>query len=192
MDDIRKTDILVVPDRILRTPKFLCAVNLGTTIVGQQWLKDSIANEAWCDTSEYQVKDSAMEKYHSFNLFDSLLTAQKAKQDGKGGRHGNWLQGYEICVLPSAGSAQALKGVVETAGGKIVPVPKRRSRGSSQANTQSSTDHTNSLLALADKKDQKQKGWNDLLELGVKVYDKEMIIVGALRQRLVLDEFSLL
>ncbi|ORZ17810.1 hypothetical protein BCR42DRAFT_490503 [Absidia repens] len=193
VDDIRKADILIVPDRILRTPKFLCAVNLGKTIVGSQWIKDSIANQEWCDPSAYQIKDTDMEAAHSFDLLHSLVSAQNANQQvGKSGHsHGDWLQGYEVCVLPSAGSAQALKEVVETAGGKLVPVPKRRSKGSSQGNTQGSFD-TNQLLALADKKkDQKRKGWDDLLELGVNIYDKELIIVGALRQKISLDEFSL-
>ncbi|CAO3598380.1 unnamed protein product [Absidia cylindrospora] len=194
VDDIRKAEILIVPDRILRTPKFLCAVNLGKTIVGSQWIKDSIANQEWSDPSAYQIKDTDMETTYSFDLLDSLVSAQKAVKGnsiGKSGnRHGDWLQGYEVCVLPTAGSAQALKDVVETAGGKLVPVPKRRSKGPSQGNTQGSVD-THQLLALADKKDQKRKGWDDLLDQGVNIYDKELIIVGALRQKVSLDEFSL-
>ncbi|KAI8335484.1 hypothetical protein BC941DRAFT_514988 [Chlamydoabsidia padenii] len=183
VSEITKADILIVNDRILRTPKFLCAVNLGTTIVTKQWLTDSIAKQTWCSPSDYQVHDKEMEGNYGFTLHTSLLRAQQGIQAEGKRVHGTWLQGYEVCVL-QASSGQMLKQVVETAGGKYIQVPKRHALGLKKKDGIK-------LLALTNKEDNKHRGWNDLQEHGFSIYDQELVIIGSLRQELVLDSFKL-
>ncbi|KAI8337673.1 hypothetical protein BC941DRAFT_470561 [Chlamydoabsidia padenii] len=180
VNDIQKADVLVVPNRMLRTPKFLCAVNLGITITTYQWLKDSIDHQSWRPASAYQVTDTEMEHKHGFKLGDSLLRA-RATMDGA---RGTWLRGYDVYVLQTD-QDNPLKGVVESAGGNFIPVPNRRSFSEEMIK-----DNGNTVLVLASK-DRKRTWWADLKERGIGIYDQDLVIVGSLRQQLALDEFKI-
>lgn len=184
MRDVRKAQILVVPDRIVKTSKFLCAVNLGLTITNIQWLKDSISNRKWCDPLDYLVYDADMEERYDFKLNHTLTNAQ-AKDGAQKVSRGTWLQGFDVCLL-FPDQDNALKDVVESAGGKLIRVPKRRL----VATNIDPPDHGATVIALAVKNSDRQR-WAALQEYGVSIYDKDLVIVGSLRQRLSLDEFRL-
>jgi hypothetical protein len=161
-------------------------VNLSIPIISKRWINDSIAKQAWCDPSQYQVIDKEMEETYGFTLHSSLLRAQQTLQrhgNGRNATRGTWLEGYEVCVLTAA-SAQPLKEVVETAGGKFIQVPKRHTLEKMEK------DHTK-LLALVAKEDKKRTGWKDIKDHGFSIYDKELVIVGSLTQNLALDSFRL-
>ncbi|KAI8099113.1 BRCT domain-containing protein [Halteromyces radiatus] len=178
VNDIRQANILIVPNRILRTPKFLCAVNLGIDIVNTQWLKDSIEKQAWCNPMDYQVDDKEAEEKYGFRLEASLHSARQAiRSNINKKKNGIWLEGYDVCLVQTGSSV--LKEVVETAGGNIIPIPKTK-------------DKHDKVLALANKDNRRKKVWDQLRQNGIKIYDQELVIVGSLRQQLALDEFILL
>ncbi|KAI8388231.1 uncharacterized protein BYT42DRAFT_611301 [Radiomyces spectabilis] len=181
-ENILQATHLVVEKRILRTPKFLCAVNLGLSIVRLEWLKDSISQEQWQNESEYEVHDSDVEKRLGFNLAKSLDIARKHQVEYKSGTRGTWLEGYEICILQT--NKNAVKDVIETAGGKVVPKPSaRRLRDLLSGSTQTR------LLVVSTAQDKDK--WTEYSLHNVPVYDTEIIIAGAFRQRLDFDEFRL-
>lgn len=115
VDSVTQATHLLV-EKALRTPKFLCAVNLGLKIVHHRWLRQSIEEQKWLDASEFAVQDKAMEEKYDFNLEESLSIAQERVVPGKH-PHGTWLSTFEVYVLQS-NKAEALKSVIETAGGK--------------------------------------------------------------------------
>ncbi|KAJ8658560.1 hypothetical protein O0I10_005600 [Lichtheimia ornata] len=174
------THLLV--EKALRTPKFLCAVNLGLKIVHHKWLRQSIEEQKWLDASDFAVQDKAMEKKYDFNLEESLSIAQERVVPGKH-PHGTWLSTFEVYVLQS-NKAEALKGVIETAGGKLITkLPARRLKELLQP------DSENQLLVVSDPEDKSK--WGDYTKQSIPIYSVELIIVGALRQKLDVDEFRL-
>ncbi|KAF7722799.1 hypothetical protein EC973_002683 [Apophysomyces ossiformis] len=174
---------LVVEARVLRTPKFLCAVNLGLMIVRLGWIKDSIKKHQWQDEAAYAVKDPENEKRYKFNLSDSLSIARAKNTEFASARHRAWLEGWDICLLQP--SKNVLKEVIETAGGKVVSrtyARKLRDRASDE-------DAKARLLLISDPKE--KDDWPEFTTHGYSVYDMELLIVGSLRQQLDLDEFRL-
>ncbi|KAF7726703.1 hypothetical protein EC973_008477 [Apophysomyces ossiformis] len=173
---------LIVEERILRTPKFLCAVNLGLDIVQVDWIKDTIRNDGWQDVAPYAVVDRETEDRHNFSLSGSLALARQSRVEQAKMRHGTWLQGWDVCVLQS--SKNVLKEVIETAGGKFVNKTYARKLCDLGIN-----DSEKKLLIISDPKDKTE--WAEFTSHGISIYDIEMVIVGSFRQRLDLDQFKL-
>ncbi|SAL97480.1 hypothetical protein [Absidia glauca] len=185
VNDVREARILVVRDKIVKTSKFLCALNRGTTITTLQWLKDSIGNQKWCDPLDYPVKDVDMEKRYGFKLYRTLPNTQATKDGARTVSRGTWLKGFDVCLLLED-KDHALQDVVESAGGKLIRIPKRRP----VATRMDTPDHGATVIALAVKNSDQQR-WAALQEYGVAIYDKELVVVGSFRQRLSLEEFRL-
>jgi hypothetical protein len=185
VNDVREARILVVRDKIVKTSKFLCALNLGTTITTLQWLKDSIDNQKWCDPLDYPVKDVDMEKRYGFKLYHTLPNTQATKGGARKGSRGTWLKGFDVCFLLED-KDHALQDVVESAGGTLIRIPKRRPLATSM----DTPDHGATVIALAVKNSDQQR-WAALQEYGVAIYDKELVVVGSFRQQLLLEEFRL-
>lgn len=124
-----------------------------------------------------------METKFKFDLRESLEKAREnvVVEPKKKAAHGVWLADYDVCLLQS--SKSVLKEVIETAGGKVIPKPNaRRLRELGESNRQKLL-----VLSTAEEKDK----WTEFTRLGIPIYDVELVIVGALRQRLDLEEFCL-
>ncbi|CAO3629855.1 unnamed protein product [Cunninghamella blakesleeana] len=181
-ENIREASHLVVPDKIIRTPKFLCALNLGIIIVTFDWVKQSIKQKSWCNSLEYILNDLVTEDQYGFSLYQSLLTAQRClvgvdDQGGKKDAHGTWLQGYDVCVFHSDKNS-VFKEVVETAGGRWVTLKKHKLFSEPSYN----------LILLANKNDSK-KSWSDYTKNNIRVYNTDAIVIGTFHQKLELNDY---
>ncbi|KAG0170496.1 hypothetical protein DFQ28_001810 [Apophysomyces sp. BC1034] len=181
-ESISQATHLVVEERVLRTPKFLCAVNLGLHIVQVDWIKESIRKERFQEVACYAVKDEETENRLDFDLAESLAAARDSRVEHAKTRHGTWLQNWEVCVLQS--SKNVLKEVIETAGGKFVS----KSYARRLCDLPSDNSETK-LLIISDPKEKDE--WSEFTSYGKSIHDIEIVIVGSFRQRLDLDQFKL-
>lgn len=105
----------LVTGSIVRTTKFLCAINRGLAVFPKSILSDIKTHKALppTDRPELWLQDPEGEKKYSFVLRDSILRARKRPL----------LQGYEVyCFKNSIGefSSDELKDLITTAGGKMM------------------------------------------------------------------------
>ncbi|KAL0084901.1 BRCT domain-containing protein [Phycomyces blakesleeanus] len=155
---------LVSEDRIIRTPKFLCAINLGLHIIRREWIKDSIEGHEWQDEKNYAIHDKESEKKLGFSLDDSLNIARERIFSGENG----WLDGLTVYLPPK--NRDSLKQVVETAGGKVV---LRKPLANDD------------VLVISEDKDP------GLIRLGFQLYSPDLVIHGTLQQKLLKDKYLL-
>ncbi|KAI8580609.1 hypothetical protein K450DRAFT_236426 [Umbelopsis ramanniana AG] len=176
-EDIRDCTHLIV-DRVNRTQKFMCAMNMGLHIVTPDWVKDSVKSGNLQEESDYQVDDSESEAKWGFSVLDSLSLARKFTIVGnKNRQQGTLLQGYEVFITKNTGpSKSVLKDIIESAGGKLLAtLPPRKLR---DASSQSDTK----LIVLSCEADKDK--CKDFIHHGIGVYDTELILTGCLRQSL--------
>jgi hypothetical protein len=118
-DDIRDCTHLVV-DKVSRTPKFICAINMGLQIVTSDWITASIKSGNLQEESDYQLHDTEGETKWEFSVSDSLNKARDSAVISKNRQVGTLLQGYDIHVTKNTEpSVSVLKTIVECAGGKV-------------------------------------------------------------------------
>ncbi|KAI8139395.1 hypothetical protein BJV82DRAFT_627111 [Fennellomyces sp. T-0311] len=176
VNSVDKATHLVVKDRVLRTPKFLCAVNLGINIVTLDWLTDSFETGQWQDPTKYIPKDEK----NKHNLEASLKLAREMRETEGSRRHAanSWLTGFDVHFLQSdEAKNKGMYDIVTTAGGKVTQ----------RLNTSGISD---SLLVLSFP--EKKERWEGLKDNGIPVYDTDMIVVGSLNQCLDLEKYRLI
>ena len=105
----------LVTGSIVRTTKFLCAINRGLAVFPKSILNDIRTHKALppTDRPELWLQDPEGEKKYGFVLRDSILRARKRPL----------LEGYEVyCFKNSIGefSSDELKDLITTAGGKLM------------------------------------------------------------------------
>lgn len=183
--DIRDCTHLVV-DKVSRTPKFICAINMGLQIVTPGWIAASIKSGTLQEESGFQLHDIEGESKWEFSVSESLHKARNSAVTSKNRQIGTLLQGYDIHVTKNTEpSISVLKNIVECAGGKILnTLPLRKLR---DASSQSEAK----LLVISCEQDKDK--CKEYFQYGVPVFDAELILRGCLHQYLDLgDTFKLL
>lgn len=125
-EDTSKADILCAP-KILRTPKFVCAIANAPYIVSSAFLDYCIKNKKVPDPEKYLLDDRESEDRHGFTLSDSLERA--AANDHR------LLETWQVfCTEQIKGGFDTFKQIVEANGGSCLryqgrlqmPVKKRK------------------------------------------------------------------
>ncbi|KAI8071480.1 hypothetical protein BC940DRAFT_345099 [Gongronella butleri] len=176
-DNVHEASHIIIPDKFLRTPKVVCAINLGVVVITMDWVRKCVSRKRLNKAGDYLIKDAAAERKFRFDMETSL-------DRSNGNAHG-WLHGYYVCILHT-GKSKALRQVLDTTGATLVkalPTSKSRIPGSSP----------DTFLALCDRDDPKLASYKAAAKnLGIQhVYDVELLLVGSLRQELNRKEFAL-
>ncbi|KAI7853964.1 hypothetical protein BDC45DRAFT_569512 [Circinella umbellata] len=120
-EDVYKATHLVANGKILRTAKFLSAVNLGLKITTKEWLDASIKGGDLLDAEEFPLVDEANEKELGCNLRESLEKVRKGRQaTDPPSKKGTLFQGYKFYFLGSTKETIQLEQIVESGGGQVV------------------------------------------------------------------------
>lgn len=84
----------VIAEKICRSPKFLSAIVSGKPIVSLDWIRALTTSSHWLNPLDYLLKDEDGEKQHSFNLTNTLTTANASNH--------KLFEKYSILVTPKA------------------------------------------------------------------------------------------
>ena len=124
-EDVYKATHLVANGKILRTAKFLSAVNLGLKITTREWLDASIKAGDLLEADEFPLVDEAHEKELGCNLRESLERARKGRQaTDPPSKKGTLFQGYKFYFLGSSKETSQLEQIVESAGGQVSTIKR--------------------------------------------------------------------
>ncbi|KAI9273099.1 hypothetical protein BDA99DRAFT_500034 [Phascolomyces articulosus] len=122
-DNVMKATHIVVKDKILKTSKFLRAVNLGLTIATEEWIDESLEAGKLLDAENYQVNDPTEKTVYKCNLQDSLQKARENRQASSSSspsKQGTVFNGYIFHFLETDKAIkQELKLIVESGGGEV-------------------------------------------------------------------------
>ncbi|KAF9939179.1 hypothetical protein BGZ67_009841 [Mortierella alpina] len=190
----------LVANHIARTEKFLVALAQGKTIVHEDWFQACIDANAILDESEYRIHDTENEDKFGMDLYKSLDRARKKPV-------------FQDCVFYISPSTipklAALKTLTEAGGGKATALlqtglgflkekieTKMKSSQEmdvddgdvSAADDNSSVDgdglrEKNEIIAVVSCEEDRDM-WQPILATGAKVYSRELIITGILKQSL--------
>ena len=117
---LRELGILITPDptkcthlaapRILRTPKFLCAMAKAPVLLSTQFVDECLAQNSLLRPEDYKLKDTEGEKRHDLRLIDVIERAKVNK--------GGLLRNCSIfCTEHVHGGFDAYKSIVDVNGG---------------------------------------------------------------------------
>ncbi|RXW21707.1 hypothetical protein EST38_g4150 [Candolleomyces aberdarensis] len=155
---------------IVRTEKFLVALAGGAYILSKDWALDSAKAGKLLPESKYTLNDPS-NKY-DLDLEASLNRARKGKLfEGKT---------FYVAGKSILSSLPLLKNVVMACGGQLKEVQKLTQR------VLSAGPERYAISSQAD-----VSAWRQLAEQGFMVYSLELVLSGALHQRLNLDEYKL-
>ena len=99
--------------RILRTPKFLCAIAHAPTLLSTAFVDDCLAENALLPTENYRLKDPDGEKCHEMSLTETVVRAKANK--------GRLLRQYSLyCTEHVHGGFDAYRSIVEVNGGRCL------------------------------------------------------------------------
>ncbi|KAJ2390392.1 regulator of Ty1 Transposition [Coemansia sp. RSA 2611] len=185
----------LVCTRVKRTLKMLMALASGhVKIVGSNWLKDSLAQRRWIhvdfvaggpDAERYGVQDSDCEKQWNFKLSESIRRSHERLM----------LEGVTVFVTPNSNPEfSVLRPLIEIAGGEAVTsLPEKRlqrllKKSWRVMQTKGAVEATAMpLLVVTSKLDSDMWPMFQLsAEQRVPLYDPEVILLGLLRQRVLL------
>ncbi|XP_063694508.1 mediator of DNA damage checkpoint protein 1-like isoform X4 [Bolinopsis microptera] len=154
----------LVTDKIKRTSKFLCAIGRGIPIVSENWLKESKKSKTFLDAADFFIKDKETEKKYKFVLTQSLTNARTCP----------FLSGKSVFVTKSCEpTPEQFQPIISCNGGTML---KRAPKAS---------DRNVIIIAASDDK------LTTLKKCGAPICTPELVLTGALRQELCIDEFSL-
>lgn len=107
----------LIMDRIVRTPKLICAINHAKHILSYRWIIESYESNQLLEEEPYILQDKDGEKEYCFDLVHSLVKRKN--------RPGLLFNNYVFFVTPSVTpKASTLKEMIESAGG-VVATRKR-------------------------------------------------------------------
>ncbi|KAJ3322768.1 hypothetical protein HDU76_013802 [Blyttiomyces sp. JEL0837] len=196
----------LVANKIARTEKFLLAVSMGKEIVTQEWIERSLEIGSWQDSTLYRLKDPEAEEKNGFTLEESLRRASEKRL----------LEGYSVYVTQNVKpDIETMKRLVEAGGGKFVKRQLRTLRNKnndifsmdvdafkqeeeagdnsifgniSGPSTPSVSGSQTQRRVLCISCDEDGEYVEVLKGHGYRVYSVEMLLVGLLRQELVLED----
>ncbi|KAI8812066.1 hypothetical protein BJ742DRAFT_79594 [Cladochytrium replicatum] len=164
----------LVAEKIMRTEKFLVAVNRGVHIVNPQWLTRSIEKGRFADVRQFTVKDTVSEQQYGFKLQKSL---EKAKNGER------LFDDVQIVVTPNLSpTPDVVRRIAESAGGKVYVV-----RDQEQVNQRLGTNRDR-IITICISCDKDADLHPLILEKGEPIYNVESFLNAVLKQEFVLDE----
>jgi len=162
-ESLEKGNCLVVAERIKRTAKFLASINRGLQIVNLDWLKESVKARRPLDVNKqrFKLEDEEAECKWGFRLYNSIEKAREQKV----------FNGWKVWVSEEVQpQGEELQLIVESGGGIILD--ERPLKFSEDVICICARDE----IALQHK----------LREQGYTPFSIELILLGVLRQELIL------
>lgn len=160
----------LIADQVVRTQKFLTAINYAPFIVTGDWVKDSVERKTLLPEDKYFLNHTASAEKYGVDLKEAIQLAKKHK--------GAFLRGCTFYVTQNAVADHNLvKAVVRAAGGEVKEKPPTL-RQAQQDNT----------YVISNKKD--QLVWRPLALQDIKIYTSDFLLNGVLRQKLPLEDES--
>ncbi|KAJ3123297.1 PAX-interacting protein 1 [Nowakowskiella sp. JEL0407] len=171
--DYKDCTHLVTAGGILRTVKFLCALSTGKHILGTNWLEASRKEGRFVDEEGYIARDKKAEANYGFNLVESIRKARERIQNNNG--TSDLLQGKKIYATPSVNLGKDdLRIIINAAGGELIDKLPRFDK-----------KHLENIIVIAD--DKEKDLCSKLTRDGWKVYTKEILFTGIMRQEIDYD-----
>ncbi|KAL7644575.1 UNVERIFIED_CONTAM: hypothetical protein RMT77_004112 [Armadillidium vulgare] len=156
---------VLVTNAVKRTCKLLACVGKGIPIVSTQWLVATKRARCFVDPWEFIVSDVEAENKFDFTMESSLKIAAKKKL----------FSGYSIHVTNSVKPPpNDMREIIECAGGEYLEMPPKFAA-------------PKSIIVSCD---EDKKNWSSFKKLKLTIVDKEFILTGLLRQKIMLDEFK--
>ncbi|KAB7497707.1 Mediator of DNA damage checkpoint protein 1 [Armadillidium nasatum] len=156
---------VLVTNAVKRTCKLLACVGKGIPIVSTQWLVATKRARCFVDPWEFIVSDVEAENKFDFTMESSLKIAAKKKL----------FSGYSIHVTDSVKPPpNDMREIIECAGGQYLEMPPTFAA-------------PKSIIVSCD---EDKKNWSSFKKLKLTIVNKEFILTGLLRQKIMLDEFK--
>ncbi|KAJ3365335.1 Mediator of DNA damage checkpoint protein 1 [Allomyces arbusculus] len=169
----RDADVLVT-DQVRRTVKFLAALAAGKDIVTMDWVTESIAQGQWVCRDDYPVRDEETEGKYAFDLCESQQMARERKL----------MHGLRVYVVAGTQPAPAdMREIIEAAGGEWID--KMNKLG--DAAPEDAPEQGAVIVSMVENTATNKRLW----KLGHRIYSKELVLTGMLRQELEWAEYEL-
>ncbi|EJD53515.1 hypothetical protein AURDEDRAFT_156754 [Auricularia subglabra TFB-10046 SS5] len=160
----------LIADQVVRTQKFLTAINYAPFIVSGDWAKESVEKKTLLPEEKYLLNHAVSADKYGVDLKEAIRLAKKHK--------GAFLRGCTFYVTQNAVADRNLvKAVVKAAGGEV----KEKIPSFRQA------EQDNSYV-ISTKKD--HSIWEPLASQGITIYTADFLLNGVLRQKLPLEDES--
>jgi hypothetical protein len=110
IDDPSASGFVLCAPRILRTPKFICALAFGPEVISTDFLDECLEKKEMVDHEDFILQDDEGEEKNDVSLEESL---ERARVNDR-----KLLKGWQIfCTEKIRGGFDTYKGVVEINGG---------------------------------------------------------------------------
>ncbi|KZW04352.1 hypothetical protein EXIGLDRAFT_635858 [Exidia glandulosa HHB12029] len=158
----------LIADQVVRTEKFLTAMNYAPLVVTKEWAEACVEAKALVPEGGYILRHPASEKKYNVKLSDALRRARENKAA--------LFKGCTFYVTDYAvADHDLIKAVVKAGGGEV----RRKLPNLRQA------QHENTFIVSHEKDGEK---WKSLAHQGIRIYNADFILNGALRQQLLVDD----
>lgn len=168
----------LVTDKVRRTDKFLCSYATAQYILQPSWIHASCKAQKFVEEQDHLLIDIQAENQYGFKLNQRRINYQ-------------FLNGYRIYLTDSVEPPiTIMRHIIEACGGTLLTsrndIPKRHDHKSSKASSSSDNHH---ILIISSEKD--ETVYKRIARDGYDIYNRELILSGALKQTLDFDQFLL-
>lgn len=146
----------LITDKVRRTAKFLACMSSALYICDYTWITESSEKGGkFLEETPFLLKDAGAESKHKFKLSSRSFESR-------------FLEGKQVYCTPGVRPGRPeMKLIVGAAGGKVTSCPRK---------------YDENTIVISCEEDAKKHA--NLIKLGYSIYTNEVILTGALRQKL--------